>query len=309
MRIVLLKRTMSTSTKHPISALPLPPSAHIITHALTPDPVAPSVSAFKKLLAEKPSAQRRARLLAPDAHFSYVAPFPQPFPFEISPPEPPAVVEDKAAYVEQWLAAREAVHPRGAPSPSGLRLHYPENREQPRELIGLAETGLRECLPALDVGDALSVLGTPTLSHEFEDETTPQESAQADVDARTQLVDVLSGHAALMSDDGAEVPFAPWSIRYSGHQFGNWAGQLGDGRATSVRAYLLSELVLGRQLIAPCSHDAPSERSGHDVGDPAEGRGPHALLALRRRAGRPALVHPRIPLCRRCVHPRRRVGS
>ncbi|KAJ7608138.1 hypothetical protein DFH06DRAFT_946492, partial [Mycena polygramma] len=28
--------------------------------------------------------------------------------------------------------------------------------------------------------------------------------------------------------------FAPWAVRYSGHQFGTWAGQLGDGRATSI---------------------------------------------------------------------------
>lgn len=28
--------------------------------------------------------------------------------------------------------------------------------------------------------------------------------------------------------------FAPWSLRYSGHQFGSWAGQLGDGRAITV---------------------------------------------------------------------------
>ncbi|EEB86647.1 hypothetical protein MPER_16324, partial [Moniliophthora perniciosa FA553] len=32
-----------------------------------------------------------------------------------------------------------------------------------------------------------------------------------------------------MSDE-----FAPWSLRYSGHQFGSWAGQLGDGRAITV---------------------------------------------------------------------------
>jgi uncharacterized protein YdiU (UPF0061 family) len=42
----------------------------------------------------------------------------------------------------------------------------------------------------------------------------------------------------LISGDEADVSFAPWSLRYSGHQFGAWAGQLGDGRATSIRTCL-----------------------------------------------------------------------
>jgi uncharacterized protein YdiU (UPF0061 family) len=41
----------------------------------------------------------------------------------------------------------------------------------------------------------------------------------------------------LISSDDADVPFAPWSLRYSGHQFGAWAGQLGDGRAISIREF------------------------------------------------------------------------
>ncbi|KAG9093784.1 hypothetical protein FS749_013736 [Ceratobasidium sp. UAMH 11750] len=37
--------------------------------------------------------------------------------------------------------------------------------------------------------------------------------------------------------EGAEEKgYAPWSLRYSGHQFGSWAGQLGDGRAISLLA-------------------------------------------------------------------------
>jgi hypothetical protein len=43
----------------------------------------------------------------------------------------------------------------------------------------------------------------------------------------------------LTSGEDADVSFAPWSLRYSGHQFGQWAGQLGDGRAISIRVYFL----------------------------------------------------------------------
>jgi uncharacterized protein YdiU (UPF0061 family) len=42
----------------------------------------------------------------------------------------------------------------------------------------------------------------------------------------------------LISGDEADVSFAPWSLRYSGHQFGAWARQLGDGRAISIRTCL-----------------------------------------------------------------------
>jgi serine/tyrosine/threonine adenylyltransferase len=112
----------------------------------------------------------------------------------------------------------------------------PRNRDQPRELIGLSETALKDCLPHLDVGDAFAMLGTPSLASSFDEEGDPTPSkSEAAVSARQELIDVLSGHMALMSPPDADIPFAPWSLRYSGHQFGSWAGQLGDGRAISIR--------------------------------------------------------------------------
>jgi hypothetical protein len=225
----------------PIASLPIPPSTHIITHNLTPDPHTPDPAIFRsQVLTTNPSIQRRARLLAPQSHFSYVTPLPLPFPFDILPPDPPEIVENKAAYIEKWLSAREAVHERQlAPSShhgnTVLKKYYPENREYPRELIGLAETGLKDCLPLLDVGDAFDTLGRPTLAHTSDDDGKPCLSDSETVaSARQELIDVLSGYAVLMSD-GSAVDFAPWSSRYSGHQFGSWAGQLGDGRAISVR--------------------------------------------------------------------------
>lgn len=230
------------STQYPISSLPLPPTTHILTHNLTPDPHIPSVSVYKhKVLVEQPSLQRRARLLSPESHFSYVSPFPVPFPYDIDPPSPDATdseeVGDKGAYVEKWLHSREAIHEYPLDSQkTSLRKHFPKNRDQRRELIGLAETGLKDCVPHLDVGDAFATLGTPTLAHSFDDEGKPSPSnLESAIAARQELVDVLSGHAVLMSPDDSEVPFAPWSLRYSGHQFGSWAGQLGDGRAISIR--------------------------------------------------------------------------
>ena len=44
----------------------------------------------------------------------------------------------------------------------------------------------------------------------------------------------ISREARLDLGEDAQTPYAPWSLRYSGHQFGVWAGQLGDGRAISI---------------------------------------------------------------------------
>jgi len=119
-----------------------------------------------------------------------------------------------------------------------LRKYHALLRDQPLDLVGISETGLRDCLPHLDVGDAFAVLGAPSLTNEFDDEGDPQPSDIKEVvDARQDLIDVLSGQFTLMSEEDAAVPFAPWSLRYSGHQFGSWAGQLGDGRATTIRQF------------------------------------------------------------------------
>ncbi|KAH9919349.1 hypothetical protein B0H21DRAFT_702205 [Amylocystis lapponica] len=231
--------TMSQTRTVPISALPLPPSTHIITHNLTPDPQTQSPSAFRQLLSEKPSVQHRSRLLTPEAHFSYVAPCPQPFPYQIAPPENGEPIADQVAYVEKWLADREALHEQpnaSSPVPSSLKKYYPsDKREQPRVLVGLSETGLRDCVPHLHVGDAFATLGSSSLARAAEVEEPVAPASAEDIAARQELIDVLSGHAVLMNTDGTQdTHWAPWSLRYSGHQFGVWAGQLGDGRAISV---------------------------------------------------------------------------
>lgn len=46
-------------------------------------------------------------------------------------------------------------------------------------------------------------------------------------DAEAAIADILAGSAVLPG-------MAPYAARYGGHQFGNWAGQLGDGRAITL---------------------------------------------------------------------------
>ncbi len=49
-----------------------------------------------------------------------------------------------------------------------------------------------------------------------------------DNEVRSQeMINVLSGNGSLPG-------MQPWAACYGGHQFGNWAGQLGDGRAISI---------------------------------------------------------------------------
>ncbi|KAI0368725.1 UPF0061-domain-containing protein [Pilatotrama ljubarskyi] len=231
----------------PISALPLPPPSHALTHNLTPDPHTPTPAAWRETREARPSLQRRARLLAPPAHFSYVAPCPLPFPFRVEYPEEDADGEAQVAAVERWLVDREALKEVPCAGVDGredgkrLRKYVAEKRDEERVLIGLAETGLKDCVPHLAVGDAFSLLGTPSLTGAANETASTNGSTAAPsedaVAARQELVDVLSGHAMLANDvgDDPQTRWAPWSLRYSGHQFGTFAGQLGDGRAISLR--------------------------------------------------------------------------
>ncbi|EJD39093.1 UPF0061-domain-containing protein [Auricularia subglabra TFB-10046 SS5] len=110
-----------------------------------------------------------------------------------------------------------------------------DQRTGKRVLLGVARRGLGDCVPGLDVGDAFEVIGDPSISDcKVDPNAESRENA-----AREELVDVLSGrHGALLSvppnEDSHKAGYAPWSLRYSGHQFGTWAGQLGDGRAISI---------------------------------------------------------------------------
>ena len=125
--------------------------------------------------------------------------------------------------MEKWLSEREPLEEQScAPAPDSvsrsLKKYSRESRNLQRELIGLSDTGLQDCLPRLAVGDAFVRIGTPSLT--ASDEAVPSRKVSgADSAAAQELVDVLTGHSVLMAiDEDAEVPYAPWSLRYSGHQ-------------------------------------------------------------------------------------------
>jgi serine/tyrosine/threonine adenylyltransferase len=73
---------------------------------------------------------------------------------------------------------------------------------------------------------------TPTAKPEWVI-TSTQLSLELDLDdwlKTSESLLLLSGQLTPKSS----IPYAPYSMNYSGHQFGNWAGQLGDGRAINL---------------------------------------------------------------------------
>ena len=69
-------------------------------------------------------------------------------------------------------------------------------------------------------------VSAPTLVA-FSPEVASDLGISGDLGSRTALLPVLAGNATL---DGMD----PHAMAYGGHQFGNWAGQLGDGRAIGL---------------------------------------------------------------------------
>ena len=59
-----------------------------------------------------------------------------------------------------------------------------------------------------------------------------------DITDKMELLSVVSGNSKLPS----------WTLAYGGHQFGHWAGQLGDGRAISIGQVLHNQQVWEMQL-------------------------------------------------------------
>ena len=229
--------SMASNIRVPIASLPLPASIDRLCHNLIPDPVTPSVPAFRKdTLGERSSLQRRARIIPPLAHFSYVVPLPLPFPYRIPPPPNSEDKETVVKNIESWLNQHEPLTavPKARPivdatdnSLQKLSSNDRNNHIRKRHLLALSESCLRDCLPNLDVGVANETNSQPSNDHYGD--TGQRETA------RQELIDVLSGHTTLMTSSEVESPaYAPWSLRYCGHQFGVWAGQLGDGRAISI---------------------------------------------------------------------------
>lgn len=72
-----------------------------------------------------------------------------------------------------------------------------------------------------------------------------------------ETLEILSGNFASRSDLAQIWPIKPSASVYSGHQFGVWAGQLGDGRAM-----LIGELAVGLEMQLKGAGPTPYSRRG-----------------------------------------------
>lgn len=236
--------------------LNLPISTSII-HYLSSDPIVPSISKLFSIhqstsASIKPSNLRRSRQV--NATFSFVTPLPISFPYQIpqthlnSESKPESVSLDE---IERYLSEFEPnpnheIQPSTTsiseefPTPLGFTSEHRTKLFQSLspELLSISYKSIEDCLPNLNIG-----------SHETSEE-------------RIELIKVLSGELVLgrlpegpdgsdhqQADDQDLIKqkgFGPWSLAYAGHQFGFFAGQLGDGRAISILSTPTTESVLNK---------------------------------------------------------------
>ncbi len=104
-----------------------------------------------------------------------------------------------------------------------------------RELPGDPESGprRREVRNALWSAVEPTPVAAPTLlAH------SPEVAALLGIDAATLASE---GFAQVFGGNALYPGMQPWAANYGGHQFGNWAGQLGDGRAISLGELLAAD--------------------------------------------------------------------
>lgn len=142
--------------------------------------------------------------------------------------------------VEEWLKRFDTYDSSANEEGGPLQARTNEQRSAWKaELLGVSRECLEDSLPHLDVGNTLSYTGQTSDSSEEKEGVSLDEKGQ-------ELLDVVSGRKVMRGEG-----YGPWSSRYAGHQFGSWAGQLGDGRAISIRTFHRSwyDLSWSSQLI------------------------------------------------------------
>ncbi|WVF71172.1 hypothetical protein IAT40_005970 [Kwoniella sp. CBS 6097] len=217
--------------KLPLHRLPLPPTT--LQQTLSELPLTPY----------QPSAQRRSTTFKTDSEgvWARVNPLWAPWPIRMTKAEALAMGVDvdkgQQVSVEDVLGRwdpKELEHT-GIPhdpeeESNGLNTFSSAHRMKLEPiLLGVSTSTLNDALPHLTVGDA------PTICNRG---ASPSPDATPAALVRNALIDILSGRKVLKTENEGDVAggkvYGPWSTRYCGHQFGSWAGQLGDGRAISI---------------------------------------------------------------------------
>ncbi|GAA5999623.1 Fmp40p [Rhodotorula paludigena] len=267
----------SSSSSHKMSSLldlPISPSAPI--YHLRPDPLFPTPSSLLRLgsyeapddLGEKgpvairegdpvpPSMLRRSRQIREGGAFTFTSPLPLEFPYDIREPgDEERTNAARASTIETQLATFEVspahpVYPPSSPAPSSGTAPSDDAAAPSSAARPTAFTSPRRLSPSFPRAQLLSV------SRALAAAWLPQLDLDSSPAVRDQFLDVVAGKTVLAreadpdADDEADgvrrMGFAPWSLCYAGHQFGSFAGQLGDGRAISILSTPTTEEVAAR---------------------------------------------------------------
>jgi hypothetical protein len=209
MRPTYIKRAAMT-TKTPIHRLPLP--SRTLQNTLKGLEIDPA-----------PVGQRRSTTFNPATRgvWARVYPLWSPWPLRVTKEEllEMGVDVDNGGQVSvDDVLRRWDVRPEGEAEGLGVGSSEIRMKLEPK-LLGMSSATLKDNLPHLDVGDAEALCSPAGSSVDAGEENG----------ARDSLIDIISGRKVVQSKD-----YGPWSTRYCGHQFGHWAGQLGDGRAISL---------------------------------------------------------------------------
>ncbi|GAA6011775.1 hypothetical protein JCM10207_004240 [Rhodosporidiobolus poonsookiae] len=242
------------ASRHSLLSLPISPAAPI--YHLTPDPLFPTPASLLALASYDappdlgqsgpvalregdpvpPSMLRRSRQIRGGGAFTYTSPLPLEFPYDIREPEDtekstsakPSTIETQLAKFEVspsrpvWDASLGAQND-GQPA-TAFSSEVREGERFPRaRLLSLSHKLLDEWLPNLDIGKADGTEQEKAVRQQFLDVIAGKTVLAREADAKGKGVDEVQGQG-----------FAPWSLCYAGHQFGSFAGQLGDGRAISI---------------------------------------------------------------------------
>ncbi|WWD17013.1 hypothetical protein CI109_101449 [Kwoniella shandongensis] len=211
-----------TQTSLPIHRLPLPSTTLQTKLAQLP-------------LSDQPSSQRRSTTFKPSSEgvWARLNPLWAPWPIRLTKEEALELGVDvdkgQQVNVEDVLRRWDPVDVQNDEAENGLKVMSSGHRLKFEPiLLGISPSALKDSLPHLDVGDAVKLCNDDI-------ESSPAGVETKEGQARESFIDILSGRKVIASSgEDSKTPYGPWSTRYCGHQFGVWAGQLGDGRAISV---------------------------------------------------------------------------
>lgn len=204
-------RSMSASARYKLADLPLPSKTLQGTLEQIPLP------------ADSPTQQRRSRTFGRAGVWARVTPLPLAFPYTYEvlagrPPDPNTQADADALFGAFDDNDEGGLKEEAQSSQLALRSSSRRREAFDPILLGVSSSCLSETLPHLDIDQ-----------RRLEQFLTCSDPDRALPNDLQDLVDVCAGRKVLMSSD-----YGPWSTRYAGHQFGQWAGQLGDGRAISI---------------------------------------------------------------------------